>query len=303
MACVGISIAQSPGKYRRFSPTVYCLIVSASIVASFFAGWYIVRYDVARLRPAQPFGGPNDDVIKYPSKSRTVEYSTKEESTGPSLFPSRSRFSLSNTRAAQQSLSINTVNYESGQPEDGAPWEDSLLALLFPPWWRKSAVYILYYMIAACVTWWLQQSLIPFAAASTVGTGCSKDSVEKSANFLQWVTWIQDVCGLLGSAASILARPGRFFLRTTLFLMVLCLMPVVFAAVGVGDWTTTAMKSFLMIGAAGIRITYGWFIPLMFREVALKHPTLAEPMGRNVALWNQMLSVPCLLVVYYLTKS
>lgn len=114
-----------------------------------------------------------------------------------------------------------------------------------------------------------------------------------------------DFCHLLGNVTSIVARPGYFFINTSVFLQFIFLIPTVVAAADFKglDWTSTGMQALLVVSFCMVRFTYGWCTPVIFRDMALRFPKVSETMGRHITQWCLIISTPVASAIYILSKE
>jgi len=172
----------------------------------------------------------------------------------------------------------------------------SLWSQMFPDGWTDGVPYVAYYVLSSMVTWWVCSTILPYAASNTDGGGCEN----KGEDFLAWTISFGYASGLVGSVFSVLAQEGRFFLKTSIIIQVVACFVVVLAAFGISDWTSWGMRSLLFGAMCVVRFGYAWNTPLIFREVAERHPENAENMTRFVSIWTMIVGLPWLIAMFWM---
>jgi hypothetical protein len=157
------------------------------------------------------------------------------------------------------------------------PWQTSLKLQFLPTGWRATKHLIFARIWGEVLTWSVAPIALPLAAANTTSTSDGE-------NYLEWAITVGLLSMLVGFLSSYFVTE-KFWIFESLVVATFANGVILLAAANVGDWSSWAMRTILMIAVALTRMAFAWSIPLIFRETERRYPENSEALVRLNSLW------------------
>ena len=295
-----VGFVQSPGKGpdgALFDPTIYWFIINGFLILSLLSFVYIDRHYLDRSSKTGIML-PNDEFSHTGIDNNYNEAGGSGTGGGGGGTKSSRKKSVSEKQLTQLSGSFMGSNlHEYGTNYNDDDGNDDNMnehtygydscryicksikgTLSLPSYWREVWQYAAMYSWIQIVTWNLMQSILPFAAAHVAkGTG---------EGILQYAFELSYVALFTGSAISIFLHAVTYSMFVVI-LTIFFLITVVFLIISVdnsGFWTFSGGNILVICLAFGIRLFYGFLLPVIFRYVGENHDSKSsEQMTRWIA--------------------
>jgi len=181
------------------------------------------------------------------------------------------------------------------------PWRKSLWAQTFTPnfWDTKLLTFGQIWVIQ--LSFAVVPAALPYAAKNTTNSDANNGE-----NFLQWAIATSYLVEFLGSCLSYIPT-GKYWIGESMALNTMANGIIILAANNIGGWRSWGMKVLLMASLLISRLSFGWMMPLIPRELARRFPDKTELLVRSNSLWllysNILVRVPLWLLSSGLLQS
>jgi len=181
------------------------------------------------------------------------------------------------------------------------PWRSSLWTQTFTPVFWDTKLLTFGWIWVIQLSFAVVPAALPYAAKNTTNSDANKGE-----NFLQWAIAIGYLMEFFGSVLSFIPS-GNYRIGESMALNTIANGIIILAANSIGVWTSWGMKVLLMGSVVLSRVSYGWMMPLIPRELARRFPDKTELVVRSNSLWvlysNIVVRVPLLLLTSGVIQS
>jgi len=173
------------------------------------------------------------------------------------------------------------------------PWRNSLWMQTFTPvFWETK-------LLTFGRIWVIQLSFVVAAAFPYAVKNTTNLDANRSENFLQWGIAIGYLMEFFGSFLSYIPT-GKYWITESMVLNTIANGVIILAANNIGVWRSWQMKVLLIGSLVLSRLSFGWMMPLIPRELARRFPDKKELVVRSNSLWvlysNIVVRVPLSLL-------
>jgi len=177
----------------------------------------------------------------------------------------------------------------------------SAMEFLFPSFGRRVVGYTVLNVYMSAMTWWVLNTILPFASAAT-----ASDLGGVGEDVLMWASALSVLGLLLGTQlSSFVNEDMNFRLPHATALLTVMLVPVIMASCGYpqGRWKSRGAKIVIIAAVFIIRTSFGYMVPLIFRDINRKMPNISESAGQFCSFWTQAVSLLVLVGMFAVVKA
>ncbi|GAB5356974.1 hypothetical protein AAMO2058_000334000 [Amorphochlora amoebiformis] len=298
-----LGLAQSPGGARRFTPTVFFMILFTILICPVVA--YYRKNLLARKQGTSPSpslaefkGMVNESNSRTPNPQRQLAPTVSN--SRPHHFHAQQIEGSAPGDSHHHALDGNPVceleNMEQGQiieeRHSDNPKSSNLCAsiqgyLKAPLGWRKVIPHAAANGLIKLLAWSLLRAIAPYAAYHTKHHH-NTNKQDIGGSVLAMAIEISHVTLTVGSAISYFL-PSNQFLTPCLILIGTFLLLSIMAS-DQGDWSKSEGAPVLILCICVIRFIDGYTTPLIYRDIAKIHPENRESLSRWVAIVEKVVT-------------
>ncbi len=303
LVAAGLGLLQGPGAERRFTPTIFFLLVFVVLVGPVAALGVITARGLGRVESRRSATGEGD---RGEEKKRMGSSQPGSEDAVVEEAPLHTLLSVAGGGAeiegAAGSGGVPGRGAEGGPPQVR---NMSFCQFIFhsvspPPGWRRVQKHIAINAYIQLITWGLLRTVAPYAAYHTKHHH-SQSNEDLGGEVLELAIELSYLALTLGALLSAFLPTDGFGILAGIITG--CFIVVLIMAVDFGDWSTSSGAPILVGCICTIRFLDGYVSPLLFRDVAAQCPENPLAHTRFVAAVEKLISFAGAWVIFSLVET